>query len=254
MVTAEPVVAALWGDAVVGLDPATGDELWSVPLPQREVRLVGGDAVWVLGGAADGSTLLTLDPTTGSTDEVADAPHTDPRTFDNIVPSVLGLRLVTETDRGSGTQQIVVAVSDHTGELWRSTLPGFVAHLISVGDQASVVVIDQTGGTGERTARAGSTVITVYDGATGDPQWQRPLPGTPHLAASLSDELLGVAVGTEIHALDATTGEARWVNTTTSPGRGNGFDLSGRILYIAEAGDDTGVGVALVLAEAPYRD
>lgn len=54
----------------------------------------------------------------------------------------------------------------------------------------------------------GKTTLDAYDAATGDPKWQIPLPDTEGIAAS--GELVFYLDGTQVIALDATTGETRY--------------------------------------------
>jgi outer membrane protein assembly factor BamB len=248
---AGPIVGALAGDSVVGLDPATGEVRWRQALNAPEATLRGGDLLWVLDGSVDDTPIMVLDPTTG---DVSNADHvaSDAVSFGIGVPPTEadGLELSTSSG-GSARQTIVVSVSRNGSVVWEDSVPGFVAALVAGPDGPIVVVLDQTGGTGELTGRA-QTMLSAYAATSGDPLWQRELPGTPHLIAQISDDVIAVPVGTDLHAVSIGTGAESWVIELPSPGQGGSYDQAGTFWFIDAGSSDTAVAVGR--AEQPYRD
>ncbi len=252
LAAAGPIVGALSGDAVVGLDPATGEVRWRQALNAPEATLRGGGLLWVLDGSVSDTPIMVLDPTTG--DEVSNVDHvaSDAVSFGIGLPPTEadGLELSTSSG-GSARQTIVVSVSRDGSAVWEASVPGFVAALVAGPDGPIVVVLDQTAGTGEVTGSA-QTVLSAYAAATGDPLWQRELPGTPHLIAQISDDVIAVPVGTNLHAIDVATGTESWVTELPSAGQGGSYDQAGTFWFIETGSSDTAVAVGR--AEQPYRD
>ena len=96
------------------------------------------------------------------------------------------------------------------------------------------------------------TRLTAYVASTGDQAWELALPGTPHLIAPISDQIVVVPVGTELHAIDAVSGEEIWTVTMPSPGQGGSYHEPGTF-WFAAGGEGT-AAVAVGFAERPYRD
>ncbi|MDW3212971.1 MAG: PQQ-binding-like beta-propeller repeat protein [Ilumatobacteraceae bacterium] len=249
---AGPVVGALAGDSVVGLDPATGVERWRRQLQAPEATLRGGDVLWVLDGSVGGTPIMVLEPTTGEDASDVDDGASEPVSFGIGTPprQVGGLELSTAAG-GSDRQTIEVSVSRDDSVVWDDTVPGFVAALVAGPAEPIVLVLDQTGGTGDLAGSA-DTILTAYAAIGGDRQWQHALPGTPHLIAQLSDEVIAVPVGIDVHAIDITTGAETWVAELPNPGRGGSYEQAGTFWFIDTG--SSGTAVAVGRAEQPYRD
>lgn len=249
---AGPVVGALTGDAVVGLDAATGEERWRRQLNAPEATLDGGDLLWVLDGSVDDTPIMALEPTTGEDASDADEITSDAVSFGIGIPPTQadGLELST-AGGGSARQVIEVSVSRDDSAVWRDTVPGFVVALVTGPVEPIVVVLDQTGGTGELVGSA-DTMLTAYAATSGDQQWQHALPGAPHLIAQISDEVIAVPVGTDVHAINIATGIESWVSELPSPGQGGSYDREGTFWFVDSG--SSGTAVAIGRAEQPYRD
>lgn len=249
---AGPIVGALAGDSVVGLDPATGGERWRRELDSSEATLRGGELLWVLDGSVLDTPIMVLDPTTGDDVSSVDQIASDAVSFGIGVPPTVadGLELSTASG-GSARQTITVSVSRYDSVVWEDSVPGFVAVLVAGADGPIVAVLDQTGGTGELSGSA-ETILSAYAATSGDPLWQHELPGTPHLIAQISADLIAVPVGTDVHAISAATGAETWVAELPSPGQGSSYDQAGTFWFIETGTSDTAVAVAR--AEQPYRD
>ncbi len=249
---AGPVVGALTGDAVVGLDAATGVERWRRQLNAPEATLRGGDLLWVLEGSVDDPPIMVLEPTTGDDVSGSGDVASDAVSFGIGVPPTRadGFELSTASG-GSARQTIEVSVSRDDSVVWEDTVPGFVAALVAGPAQPIVAVLDQTGGTGELAGPA-DTMLTAYAATSGDRLWQHALPGTPHLIAQISSDVIAVPVGTDVHAIDIATGTDSWVTELPNPGQGGSYDQEGTFWFI-ETGS-SGTSVAIGRAEQPYRD
>lgn len=249
---AGPVVGALTGDAVVGLDAETGVERWRRQLDAPEATLRGGELLWVLDGSVHDTPVMVLEPITG--EDVSDGSDvtSDAVSFGIGLPptQAVGLELSTRAG-GTAGQTISVSVSRDDSVVWEDTVPGFVAALVAGPAGPAVVVLDQTGGTGRLTGRA-QTIMTAYAATSGDQLWQHELPGTPHLIAQISDDLVAVPVGTDLHAVAIATGSESWVAELASPGQGGSYGQVGTFWFI-DIGS-SGTAVAVGRAEQPYRD
>ena len=115
-----------------------------------------------------------------------------------------------------------------------------------------MLVLDQTGGTGTMPPGRFDTRLTAYGASTGEQLWQIPLPGTPHVIAPLSAEVVVVPNGTELHAIDPSTGVELWTGDMPSPGQGGSYDDPGNFWFAAGGSGNTAVAVGF--AEQPYRD
>ena len=252
MAAAGSVVGALTGDAVVGLDAATGEERWRRQLNAPEATLRGGDLLWVLDGSVDDTPIMVLEPTTGEEASDADEIATDAVSFGIGIPPTKadGLELSTASG-GSARQVIEVSVSRDDSVVWEDTVPGFVAALVAGPVEPIVVVLDQTGGTGALAGGA-DTMLTAYAARGGEQQWQQSLPGTPHLIAQISTDVIAVPVGTDIHAINLATGTEKWVTELSNPGQGGSYDEEGTFWFIDTG--SPGTAVAIGRAEQPYRD
>ncbi len=115
--------------------------------------------------------------------------------------------LEVSTASGGSGQAIKVSVSRDDSIVWEDTVPGFVAALVAGPAEPIVVVLDQTGGTGELAGSA-NTVLTAYTATSGN-QPAHALPGTPHLIAQISNNVIAVPVGTDVHAINLVRPEPR---------------------------------------------
>lgn len=254
IVLAGPIVAALTGTAVVGLDPLNGSELWRRSLNSSEATLRGGDLLWVLDGSAAGTPIKVLDPLSGDEVTAPDPGNQAAASFTiGAPPTRVGELVLSTVDQrgGSNRQSMSLSVSNDESIVWEAEVPGFVAALVDDRTGPLAVVLDQTGGSGELTGGP-DTTLSAYALTDGGPLWQLALPGTPHLISQISDGAVAVPVGTDMHAIDLTTGLELWVSELSSAGRGGSYDLPGTFWFVATTTTDTAVAVGY--AEQPYRD
>lgn len=125
------MVVTFSGDAIIALDPASGDEHWRVPFGPADAFLQSGDdAVWLHVQNNDGSTVVTaLDPTTGIEASPTPERPTQPPSF------VLGLpvsrvgeyELVRESVQGTQTQELLISVTQGREPVSSWQVPGFIA-------------------------------------------------------------------------------------------------------------------------------
>lgn len=233
------LATAVAGGDVVGIEPRSGGELWRTAVGVVEGLHVtsGDDAFVVLDVDAADSQPVNLDAKTGV------ASDGDTKRADDT-----GFVLAAERPNVEGRQIVNVTVEHDDQELWSESRPGFVVAL--QGDV--VVIIDQTGGTGDF-ERPVDTRVSAYEVVTGVLLWQVPLPGTPQLTFD-AGSIIVVPVGTELYAIDAKTGELAWKTDAGSPGRGGRYSEPGtfRFLELDDSVRPTLVGV--IVAEEPYRD
>ncbi len=248
---AGPVVGALTGDAVVGLDASTGEERWRRPLNATEATMRGGELLWVLDGSVQNTPIMVLEPATGEDASDAVGVASEAVSLGIGTPPTQADGLEVSTASGGSGQAIKVSVSRDDSIVWEDTVPGFVAALVAGPAEPIVVVLDQTGGTGELTGSA-NTVLTAYTATSGNQQWQHALPGTPHLIAQISNDVIAVPVGTDVHAINLATGTEEWVTELPNPGQGGSYDQEGTFWFIGTG--SSGTAVAIGRAEQPYRD
>lgn len=79
-----------------------------------------------------------------------------------------------------------------------------------------MVVIDQTGGTGD-TARIVDSRITAYDATTAEVLWQEALRGTPFVIAAIGPHTFVVPRDSELVTFDSLTGARHGPSTTEAP-------------------------------------
>lgn len=259
-------VVVLDHDAVVAFDPDSGTEVWrqeTDPIPTATgerspqstiapsgIGLVGGAAVWVVDQDAEGTVVEALDPEDGT--PVRPMPFPPPALPFGDRAAVDDLYLSASSAYVPGRQEIEIAPIDATTGVarWAETVPGFVAALVPSGDRPIVVVIDQTGGTGD-TARMVDSRVTAYDSATADLLWQEALPGTPFVIAATGPDTFVVPTGSELVAFDSRSGARRWTVDHGSPGRGGRYSQPGSYTFFSSDGAPI---VGLITASEPYRD
>lgn len=253
VVSAGPYVATLANGDVVALDPATGAEQWRRRVATSESQLRGGDVVWVSDGSAAGGMLAVLDGATGADVPGAPGPAQAASFMLGDPPIAAGGFDLAAAAGGGGVEQgVTVTVSSQSQELWSKTVPGFVAAMVASTAGVRVLVLDQTGGTGTMPSGRFDTRLTAYAADSGEQLWQIPLPGTPHVIAPVSEEVVVVPNGTELHAIDPSSGAELWTVDMPSPGRGGSYDDPGNFWFAAGGAGDTAVAVGF--AEQPYRD
>jgi len=231
------IATAVDGGDVIGLDPQSGRELWRNSVGSIEGLHVeaGSGSFDVRDGRAADPYLFSLDAMTGTEVDETSGPDFD------------GEYLLAIDYPGIKDSQLLdLSVLRDDSELWSERLPGFVAAIRG----ETVVVIDQTGGTGS-VADSG-TRITAYEASTGEHRWQVPLPGSPHLMAE-AGSMIVVPSGTALRAIDTQSGEITWDSDAGSPGQGGRFSNPGRF-RILELDDSSGLLIGTVVAQEPYRD
>jgi outer membrane protein assembly factor BamB len=255
LAAAGPIVGALAVGAVVGLDAETGAERWRRPLGAFDAQLRGGEVLRVFDVSDDGTPIMVLDPTTGQDVTDVDPLVSDVKWFGvGAAPTAVdGLELST-ADGPWDEQTIALSVTRDGSVVWEETVPGFVAALVRGANGPVVVVLDQTGGTGEPPVvpEFVETTVAGYAAMSGEVLWQHPLPETPHLIAQVSDDVIAVPVGTDVHAISVSTGAESWVAGLESAGQGGSYDHPGAFWFIGTGTSDTAVAVGS--AEQPYRD
>ena len=245
---------------IVGLDAATGRQVWEVETPadarmpilelvDDELLIVRDNVVQAVPRGVEPSlnrpVLMYLDPATG---ELAEAAVVTPSTTQGNEFGEVRVEQVIDDN----AQRLVLFGRRTPGPLlWSKEVPGMVARL--VGRQ--IFVIDQTGGTGVFGPSMGMKVdtrVTAYDLLTGEQQWQIALPGTPQQVFPVSGGI-AVADGSEVRLLDPATGATQWTADHRSPGRGGDFSEPGSYREFMGGTDGTPI-VGLIVAEMPYRD
>lgn len=247
-------VVAASGTDLIGLEPSSGREVWRTPLNAAEVRL-GTDAelVLVTDWSAAGGQIRTFDPMTGGELGTIAEPTRDAAFFGIGNPPTRLDEWSISTGPGSASDQQTIDVSVHrSGAVTNHVLvPGFVTALAPAGGNVTLLVLDQTGGTGDISGRP-DTRLTAYSIPEGERTWQIALPGTPHVIAPITPALTVVPVGTTLYGIDPASGEERWTIDHGSPGRASQYTEAGSYLFIAPSSTDTAIGITL--AQQPYRD
>jgi outer membrane protein assembly factor BamB len=245
---------------IVGLDAATGRQLWEVATPtdarmpilelvDDDLLIVRDNVVQAVPRGVEPSfnrpILMYLEPATG---EPAEPAVIAPSTTQSNEFGELRVEQVIDDN----AQRLVLFGRRTPGPLlWSKEVPGMVARL--VGRQ--ILVIDQTGGTGVYGPSTGMTVdtrVTAYDLITGEQGWQIALPGTPQQVFPVSGGI-AVADGSEVRLLDPATGATLWTADHGSPGRGGEFSEPGFYREFIGGGEGTPIA-GLIVAEKPYRD
>ena len=280
------VVATLTGNGhVVGLDPVTGVTRWDTAVsPPEGGSLVGGAIIYVIGVPTLPANVVpssSLPP--GPSEPPADGDTTasaPTASMPAVAPLVVAVALDSSTGRvvsdppdplsakwsaagelvsvsmySPNRQEITVGVRDPaTGSgRWSKVVAGFTS---SITDNA-VLVIDQTGGTGDASSLAAGpwtvqTVLTAYAAADGDPLWHVSLPGTPQQAFDLRDRIV-INNGPQVLSIDASTGVVVWSVDHGSPGITDRYSEPGSYWWFAMNGDGTAI-TGLITAAEPYRD
>lgn len=127
--------------------------------------------------------------------------------------NVDGLRLAAPSgndQQATGRQEMVISPVDATtgAALWQKVVPGIVSVLAPSSQGAMIVVIDQTGGTGNANGEA-YTRVTAYRSTDGEREWQISLDRTPLPACGANPNTVTIAEGSNLFALNATTGDRR---------------------------------------------
>jgi outer membrane protein assembly factor BamB len=203
-------------DALIAYDAATGTEEWRVPLSSYGY----GRPTVANVTAAPGPEVVTSDISGGLV--VAHGNGTVAwrlRLNETGLPdtSVWARPLVGDVD-ADGRPEVFAANNDgsvlltHTGSVeWRQdSSTEFVALGQADDDPARELFT------------AGQPGLRAYDGATGEPEWERELTNTRIRAAADTDgdgtaELFAGRVGGRVLALDGASGETEWSTTVAQP-------------------------------------
>jgi outer membrane protein assembly factor BamB len=259
VVRAGPVLVSLMNsnpNRIVGLDAETGNQLWEVATPSDAMMpiidlvddhllIVRDNVVQTVPRGVEPSPnrpiLMYLDPATGAAAEGAVVAW-------NTQANELGEVRVEQVGADNSQRLMLFGRKAPGPLLWSKEVPGMVARLVG----SEVIVIDQTGGTGDFNGLRADTRVTAYDLLSGEQRWQIPLPGTPRQVFPV-DGGLAVADGTRVWLLDPKSGATLWTADHGSPGRGGEFSEPGTYrLFMGGLGGTPIVG--LVVAERPYRD
>ena len=218
----DPVVAgAIYlGDVatVRALDVASGAELWATPLGSFTVGLSAG-------------------------------------------PSVVVVQLPPEGTNPGGSplpgELVALAPADGT-VMWRRPFGGYgpvaTGELVAAFDQSSLAPTpDQP----VLPPGAGVTAL-AFDAASGSAAWERTLPGVfPATNLTAVGDLLvysdTASTTPSLSALDARTGEDRWLTEHANPAVDDAHPFGGSYVEV-QASPDGQVLVGLIPAEAPYKD
>jgi outer membrane protein assembly factor BamB len=272
------VLATLTGNGhVVGLDPMSGATRWDTAItPPEGGSLVGGALIYVKGipvMPAIEAPSSVPDSSGGSSSNAP--PPSMPATIPPVITAVLDSNtgriindppappskptsaageLITNSVYSPTRQEMTVGVRDPASgaERWSKLVPGFTA---SITDDA-VLVIDQTGGTGDATSFPTGpgeveTTLTAYAAGTGDPVWHVSLPGTPNQPFAIGERIV-IANGPQIFSIDAKTGAIVWSVDHGSPGVTNRYSEPGGYTWFEQTSSDSITG--LIAAAEPYRD
>jgi outer membrane protein assembly factor BamB len=265
IVVAGDVLVVLIGTQVTAVDPRTGATRWEREIaPTEGAALIGGSTVYVTGirtvttvppdteeGAPQpepsAPVVAAIDPATGTLVEDAPPPPEGHRTGAGV--------LLEESSTSPSRQELAVGIRDATTgrDRWTKVVPGFTASL--VGD--TVLVLDQTGGTGDITRIAGGlsgvqTVLSAYAASDGSQRWRVDLPGTPQQVFDVGGATVLVADESELFAVDLASGAIRWSEDHGSPGVSGVYSEPGSYRWF-DTGPD-GAIAGLIVAEKPYED
>lgn len=203
------VVVATTEDALVAHDGRTGDEEWRVPLPTygygrpTVANVTSAPGPEVVATDIDGSVVVAGGNGTVAwrfaTNAIAwEAPLVDDVDADGRPETVVG------TNRGP----LVLTAGGEVA--WRRNGSAVYTALAGVDDDPALELF--TSGTG---------TVRAYDGATGEREWSRRLPGVRIRRVADADgdgaaEVYAGRAGGEVLALDARSGTIEWSTTVTS--------------------------------------
>ena len=241
-VATDDVIAVLTSSRLVGLDPATGDQMWERPNDSEFVAVASGKAGPELAAVPrtddvvplfDDGQVIALDPVTGTERWRADAPKDW-----SFGPWVQGGLVLQPTFEGAITAYDVTTGAQRWQ--WR-TRPGVGVRPTWSGDDRTIVVTT-TGYLGNPdgiTPPADADQLIGLDLETGAARWATPLPAdVPWWSAATAGDAMainGLPLGDgsyELRTIDIPTGATRWTFPTgysylpTVNSLGDGFLLA----------------------------
>lgn len=146
---------------------------------------------------------------------------------------------------------MTVSVSNGESVVWERSLHGLAVGLVDGPDAPIVLVLSQSRGAGQLSDQR-VTLLHAYAIKNDTAIWQIELPGTPHLFAQISEDLIVVPVGSTMHAIDVASGAVSWVSEFPSAGQTGSYNLPGTFRFINAGSTDT--AIAIGRAERPNRD
>jgi outer membrane protein assembly factor BamB len=281
VVTGDVVLLGLWGGTVVALDPSDGRELWRLETggesPPGLTLADGSLLVTSQGSSVQAGSVRALDPGTGRelwnvetahptpARAAADASHVYVVQWRDTVGTLLSLATSTgatrwEADIAGGVLGAPVVAGDavlvgHTGaydgpggvaafdvstgaRLWETQAGGDVYTTGAAAD--GVAVFTDVSITGADTHAFG------LDLTSGRELWRVPLPVEASTPTMLPDSGVALSAGHSIVALDAKTGETRWVRQVA--------DRSGMVLMLPSVEWAAGRMYAAVFSPPPAAE
>lgn len=241
LAVADGTVAVTVGDQIAGFAASDGSHRWCAGGP-----VVTGvdDRLFTV---QDGDT-VELDPHRGR------ATAGRAQVLAGLLEDAAGDVTVDEQRAPYPRHAVALWAHDRGGtELWwRAEVPGFD---VTVADPV-VLVVDQSGGTGDLDSRPGHfpthVLVTAYELSTGDRAWSVRVPFTSDLVLA-GDRFLTHSGVDRIMVRDVGTGRLVWDRPHDNPGRTQRFSEPATV--VAAAADPASSTLFVLLAsEEPYRD
>ncbi|MGW0790786.1 outer membrane protein assembly factor BamB family protein [Streptomyces sp. NPDC002911] len=216
------------GDPLVGRDAVSGEEKWSragITTPGAKL-VVGGGTLYLAGADYDGD-VVGLDPATGKEtwrSRLGDE-YQQPRPMAADEGHVYVLAGILEKDFTT-PDNVIAAIDTTSGKVaWREQRD---AGTEEYGINAAVV--------GERLVYTDYREnVTVRDTATGRQVWTKKLGQSNHRRFAVHEELVIVADGQRLRALELSGGKERWSLTTEEFSKFNDPHLLVGVLYASDS-------------------